>query len=239
MCFTRCAKITGEMGGRGEGNFKRLPTIGAWLYSSLTSIQPIQRQFDEIADFLVGEVGQGRILDVGTGPGFLLLAIHQRAPQVELFGLDISAAIVQTAARHLQGLPVHLKQGSIGASGFEEKYFDLVTCTGSFYLWDQPLEGLNEIYNLLKPGRSAFLFETVSDFDKSEFDAAVRANLQGRPLLARWLAPLLLSKQSSMTYTLLEIEQIVEQSKFAGKSQVERIRLVGLPNWVRVTLNKF
>jgi ubiquinone/menaquinone biosynthesis C-methylase UbiE len=236
-CSTRYAKITGEMSGRGEGNFRRLPAIGARLYSSLTSIQPIQRQFDEIADFLVEKVKQGHLLDVGAGPGYLLRAIHQRAPKRELYGLDI-AAMVETAAEHLLGLPVHLRQGSISDSGYDDEYFDLVTCTGSFYLWDHPQEGLNEIYRLLKPGCSAFLFETVSDFNKNEFNRAVRTNLQGRPFLARWLAPVLLGKQSSMTYTLSEIERIVGKTRFTEKSWVERIRLVGLPNWVRIRLSK-
>ena len=89
------------MHGRGERSFIRLPRLGARLYESLTRTRGIALQEREIAWWIGARLGPGRLLDAGCGPGGLLKAIQGAAPDVELFGLDISWAMVGRARRRL------------------------------------------------------------------------------------------------------------------------------------------
>lgn len=182
------------MSSRGEGSFVNLPRFGARLYNSLTRTRPIEALFKEVGQYLASKIRHGRLLDVGTGPGWLLFEIYRLAPEIELFGLDISDSMVQLAKKNLSGIRVDLRQGNIRSTNYESNFFDVVTCTGSFYLWDHPEECLEEIYRILKENQSACLFETYRDFDNGEFRRTLKTNLQKENLLRRLITPFFLKK---------------------------------------------
>lgn len=177
------------MSNRGEGSFVNLPRFGARLYDILTRTKAIQAQFREITPYLVSQISHGRLLDVGTGPGWLLLEIYRLNPEIELFGLDISDSMVQLAKKNLSGIRADLRQGNIHNTNYESNFFDVITCTGSFYLWDHPEECLEEIHRILRDNQSAYLFETYRDFDNGEFRQTLKANLQKENLLRRLITP--------------------------------------------------
>jgi ubiquinone/menaquinone biosynthesis C-methylase UbiE len=224
------------MSSRGQANFVRLPAFAARLYASLTSIEAVQRQHQEIAADLVGRITSGRILDIGSGPGVLLADLHRLQPGLELHGLDISAAMVDLAKTRLNQIPVDLRVGDIRQTTYPAQSFDLVTCTGSFYLWDDPEKGLAEIHRLLKPGGQAILYETCRDYDKGAVLAAIQLNLRSENWLRRWLAPRFLLQQFSMTYTKDEIALIIARTPFHEHARIESITLGGLPAWLRIHL---
>jgi ubiquinone/menaquinone biosynthesis C-methylase UbiE len=99
-------------------------------------------------------------LDIGTGHGRLLLEISKLNPKVELYGIDISEKMSECARINLSNINIDLKLGNINHTNFDNEFFDIITCTGSFYLWNTPIEGLNEIFRILKPNKTAILFET-------------------------------------------------------------------------------
>ena len=90
----------------GDDKFQRLPKFGAKLYNSLMQIRPVKLQLSEIAQDLTTVISKGRLLDVGTGPGKLLLEIHKLNHSLELYGLDISASMIEIAKRNLSSLEV-------------------------------------------------------------------------------------------------------------------------------------
>jgi ubiquinone/menaquinone biosynthesis C-methylase UbiE len=226
------------MGGRGEESFAHFPGFAAKLYDGLMKTKAIELHFREIAQDLVCRISQGRLLDIGTGPGKLLLEIHTLSPSIELFGLDISAAMVQQAKRNLAGIRVDLRQGSIRATDYASGSFDLVTCSGSFYLWDSPEESLEEVHRILKEGRSAYFYETHKDFNRDELLERMKANLRGENLLRRLVAPRAMMKQLRMTYRVDEINEIIERTSFGRSYAVEEVTIVGLPIWLRIKLEK-
>lgn len=126
------------MNSRGEATFAKLPRVAAALYGALSRTQSLRRQADDIAAFLVSQIERGRILDIGTSPGRLLLSIHGLAPALELYGLDISQSMVNLARKNLIDVAADLRVGTIARTDYDSYFFDLVTCTGSFYLWDNP-----------------------------------------------------------------------------------------------------
>ncbi len=167
------------MGNRGEARFTKFPGFAARLYDRLTQEKAIRPQYTEVAQDLALRISGGRLLDVGAGPGRLLLDMHKLRPDVELHGLDISASMVQLARRNLVGTPAEIRQGSIEQTEYRNEFFDLVTCMGSFYLWNNPQRCLEEIFRILKPGQSAYLYETHRDCNVDEVWSPVREKLRG------------------------------------------------------------
>jgi ubiquinone/menaquinone biosynthesis C-methylase UbiE len=188
------------MSSRGQTDFVRMPGFGARLYQWLTQSRAVDRQHKDIARDLTSLAHRGRLLDIGTGPGQLLAEMHSLNPQFELFGLDISSAMIELAKTNLSGIDVDLRCADVRVSGYPDDYFDLVTCTGSLYLWDSPADCLDEVFRILKPGRSACLFETHSDFDEADVQRALRTNLEGENWARKLIAPRFLMKQLRMTY---------------------------------------
>ena len=153
------------MKGRGQRSFATLPTLAAKLYDRLTDTRAIALQTQEIAHDLVGCCDHGRFLDIGSGPGKLLLEVHRLNPAVELYGLDISSAMVQLAGEYLKGVKADMRCGDVQHSPYADDFFDCISCTGSFYLWDSPVQCVDEIFRILKPRHAACLYETHRDYD--------------------------------------------------------------------------
>jgi 2-polyprenyl-3-methyl-5-hydroxy-6-metoxy-1,4-benzoquinol methylase len=120
------------MKSRGETQFLNFPPFAAGLYSRLTRTRSLQQQYREIAANLTSQVRSGRLLDIGTGPGWLLLEVHKQNPGVQLYGLDISQAMVELARQNLAGVTTNLKLANVCATGHENNFFDTVVCSGSF-----------------------------------------------------------------------------------------------------------
>ena len=198
----------------------------------------MQTQYAEIASDLAAHVDHGRILDVGTGPGYLLTELHQLNPSLNLFGLDISPAMVDLARRNLPGHDAIIKLGTIQDAPFDDNFFDLITCTGSLYLWDQPVDCLNDVFRILRPGHSAVLFETYRDCDRNAVHRAIASNLRAENFARRLIAPRLFLEQLGMTYDANEMETIIRQTRFARSCAIERISLAGVPAWLRISLCK-
>jgi ubiquinone/menaquinone biosynthesis C-methylase UbiE len=226
------------MSDRGERSFSRLPGFAARMYALLTKTRAIQLQHREIAQRLARHIQVGRLLDIGTGPGFLLREVHNLNRGIELLGLDISDAMVALARKNLSDLNADVRLGNIQKTDYENGYFDLVTCTGSFYLWDEPVASLNEIYRILKPGSASILFESYRDFDETDFKQTLSRNLQGEPLVRRMISPFFLKKQLRMTYSVEETTRIIQQTFFADTFDIEKVTIANLPVWMCITLRK-
>jgi ubiquinone/menaquinone biosynthesis C-methylase UbiE len=194
-------------------------------------------QFQEIARELLTRVNRGRLLDVGTGHGRLLREISTLNPDIELHGLDISSAMVRRAAKNLAGLKVDLRVANICSTGYEADFFDLVTCTGSFYLWSQPLAGLQEIYRILVPGGSAHLFEPNADTPEADL-GKIRVVLQRETFLRRLIGPHFIMRAVRMGLRLRQLRSVFDDSPFRKNYSIQRITLGGLPIWLHITLNK-
>ena len=102
------------------------------------------------------------ILDVGSGPGHLLVAIARELPHATLHGIDISPHMTDEARRLIEsaGLKdrIAIQQADAAALPFEAAAFDYVVSMMSYHLWDDRPGGLAEIRRILKPGGSLHLY---------------------------------------------------------------------------------
>lgn len=148
-----------------------IPRLGSIAYNWASKLRIFQIQYELVTADVCGRWTSGKLLDVGTGPGRLLIELHRKAPGFDLVGIDIAPGMVAQARNNmeLQGISekVSIREGSADALPFEETSFDLVLSTGSFHHWKNEIGGLNECYRVLKPGGSALIYDLIADTPKS------------------------------------------------------------------------
>ncbi len=148
-----------------------IPRPGAIVYSAVVAKSPVMQDFYHIvAEEVLSKISSGRILDIGTGPGYLPLEIGQKSKDIEIKAIDISPAMVEIARRNAReiGLQerVEFLFGSADNMPFTEGYFDLIVSTGSFHHWAEPEACLKEIYRVLKNGGEAWIYDLRRDISK-------------------------------------------------------------------------
>jgi ubiquinone/menaquinone biosynthesis C-methylase UbiE len=223
---------------RGETLFIRLPRIGSVVYDKLMQESPMQLYYHQIAQDLMRNFSEGCLLDLGTGPGRLLQAIHDLNPAIELYGLDISAVMISLAQKNLTGIKANLRQGNVRQTDFSSDYFDVVTCSGSFYLWDKPEEGLQEIHRVLKKGKTAYLYECNRECDRKAMQLALRENLRHLSVIAKIIGPFAIRQALDAAYSKEEIRDIVKRTSFGQNFSIQEKTISGLAIWLCIALRK-
>ena len=143
-----------------------IPWPGTVLYNSLSKSRVFQYHYDLVARDILKYCPGGRLLDIGTGPGRLLLKLAEYSRQLQLTGMDISAAMVKRAERNIKGAglagEIELWEGSAERLPFVEAFFDVVVSTGAVHHWKDPGACLSDIHRVLKPGGWVLLYDLVS-----------------------------------------------------------------------------
>jgi ubiquinone/menaquinone biosynthesis C-methylase UbiE len=108
-------------------------------------------------DLIIKEgISSGLALEVGPGPGYLGLEWLKKTQGTTLKGLDISDDMISLAQRNATayGLTdrVNYVKGDARKMPFDDKHFDAVFSNGSLHEWAHPMEILNEMGRVLKPG---------------------------------------------------------------------------------------
>lgn len=212
-----------------------MPRFAARLYDWFLLMEPTKAQTRDVARDLATKIEQGRLLDIGAGQEDCSsnLIVSTRALS---FSVDISPAMIETAKRNLNGIPVDLRQGRAEQTGLPADFFDLVTCTGSLYLWDYPEEGLEEVFGILKRGCSAYLFEVYKDVNKEAFRTVLRSRLRELDVFRRLIGPFALRKALSIA---ARTDEYVAMIKNTSESfTVGKVELGAVPMWLRITLTK-
>lgn len=156
-----------------------IPWPGSVLYNALSSTKIFLRHYELVAHD-VAHYGTARcLLDIGTGPGHLLLALRKTLPDAELIGVDISPAMIDQAQRNVKthGCDTHIEVRVAGANAlpFADGIFDRVVSTGSLHHWNDPVNALSEAHRVLKAGGYALMYDLVRNMPK-----AVCEDVRGR-----------------------------------------------------------
>lgn len=115
------------------------------------------------------------VLDVGTGPGVLLVELAQRRPDLRLTGIDLSPDMVATAERNARQHGATAQVGDVTDLPFPDRSFDLIVSSFSLHHWDHPEAAMPELARVLRPGGRVCIY----DFRSAPFEAltdAARAN---------------------------------------------------------------
>jgi ubiquinone/menaquinone biosynthesis C-methylase UbiE len=129
----------------------------AWLYAPLARRffhRLVYRRF--AGDLAENLPNRARLLDVGTGPGYLLDALARRRPDLRAFGLDLDYGMLRRGPASRQFHPV---VGDAQVLPFRAGTFHHILATFSLHIWPQKAAGLREILRVLQPGGRAWLYE--------------------------------------------------------------------------------
>ncbi len=123
------------------------------------------------------------VLEIASGPGYLAIELARRQ-NVTISGLDISQTFVDIARRNAQeaGVDIGFQQGNVSSMPFENETFDLLMCTSSFKNFSEPLEALNEMHRVLKPGGKAWISDLRGDVSNETINRFVSDTLKIRGL---------------------------------------------------------
>ncbi|HET9519801.1 MAG TPA: class I SAM-dependent methyltransferase [Candidatus Limnocylindrales bacterium] len=95
------------------------------------------------------------VIDIGPGPGDLLVALRAAAPMARLTGVEPSSEMRAIAAE--RGLSV--VDGRAEALPFRDASVDLVLSTLSSHHWDDAVAAFGEIRRVLRPGGEARIYD--------------------------------------------------------------------------------
>jgi ubiquinone/menaquinone biosynthesis C-methylase UbiE len=156
-------------------------------------------------------IQSGKVLEVGSGPGYVSIEVARLLPQAEIVGLDISETMVeiatQNAAEHGVSEQVVFRRGDASDMPFGDSWFDFVISCGSLHHWKEPPRVFKEIHRVLRPGCRALVDDLRRDVPKERIGEWVSAH---KSRFMRWGA----RHSFSEAYTPQEIKGLLEGSGF-------------------------
>jgi ubiquinone/menaquinone biosynthesis C-methylase UbiE len=172
-------------------------------------------EFERLARELARDLPQNaRVLEIAPGPGYLSIALAKLGP-FKITGLDISQSFVRMASEYAkrEGVAARFIHGSASDIPLEDGLFDLIVCRAAFKNFSEPLEALNEMHRVLKPGGRALIIDLRKDASWEEIVTYV----DGLDLSAanRWMMKFTFKHMLlKRAYTEAQFTELAAQSDF-------------------------
>ena len=209
-----------------------IPTPGAIFYNA-TVTKVLRKPETKIASYIVEKMGNGTILDLGSGTGYLSIEIARRAPGLQVYGIDLSRQMVKIARRHAKGVDnIRFVFGNAAKLPFKDNSLDLVVSTGASHHWKTPRMVFDECYRVLKIGREAWIYDGCPEVFNNRADRR-KINEKYGFLVSR------LGRSTSMLHGFTReeyqtvIKGMLEQTSFKGSYQMALTDI-----WMKITLKK-
>ena len=125
----------------------------------------------------IGEEKQ-RVLDVGTGIGFLALPLAERGHDV--VGIDLSDEMILMARERAKkrGLDLDLRIGDAESLDLEDESFDVVVSRWVLWTLPDPEKAISEWMRVLKPGGRAYEFGVARSAEKEGLCRRIKRNMR-------------------------------------------------------------
>jgi ubiquinone/menaquinone biosynthesis C-methylase UbiE len=133
-------------------------------------------QFRKEAQAIAHRLPSGAaVLEVAPGPGFLAIELAKLGP-FRIVGLDISKSFVSMATENAAraGVGVTFREGNAAAMPLEPNSFDFACCRAAFKNFSEPVQAINEMYRMLRPGGEAVIQDLRRDASPEAITAAVK-----------------------------------------------------------------
>lgn len=161
----------------------------ATMDETMTSDQA--RGYDRMTRFFAGAYGriardarrdvapQSLVVDIGAGPGRLIVSLARQRPDLRIVGVDPSQAMVDRAETNLARFPTaSARLGTAEALPFANNSVDVVVSSFALHHWTDPEAAGREIDRILKPGGAV----RVYDMPHGDFEALRRGLSPRSPL---------------------------------------------------------
>src|SRR5258705_6830073 len=149
-------------------NMRRYSMPSAGLYDLVTHLV-FGRRYDEIAQAIAAEApDDATVIDLGCGPGEVLVRLAGLAPTLHLTGVDVDADMVARAQEKAKRtFPVAERRpqfvvADAGALPFADESVDLVVSSYAVHHLPDRHAARGEIMRVLKPGAKAIIWDVAS-----------------------------------------------------------------------------
>lgn len=183
-------------------------------FSSFLISKHFRLMYSAIAEEIISSGNYKRILDIGTGTGFLPIEIALKKPDIHVFGIDESSEMIQIAninsKTHGVGKSVDYSASSYLSLPFPGMYFDFAVNVAVFNQWKDPVAVLDEVYYMLKPGAEFRIYAYRTDIASTEWDSLE----QMIPVLYRPVFSIGPEASARLSHSKEKMLEIVSQSRF-------------------------
>jgi ubiquinone/menaquinone biosynthesis C-methylase UbiE len=145
-----------------------------WYAKQRGSASQLRTYRQQAADLTSGLAAGADILEIAPGPGYLTVELG-RLRRFRVTGVDLSSTFVGIASDYArrQGVDVSIRQGDAEDLPFPDASFDLTVCQAAFKNFGRPVVALNEMYRVLRPGRTAVIHDMSYESTPADIDAEV------------------------------------------------------------------
>ncbi|MFA4904563.1 MAG: class I SAM-dependent methyltransferase [Desulfobaccales bacterium] len=159
-----------------------------WLYARMARGSLMRLIYRLFGGDLVEALPRGsRLLDVGTGPGYLPGYLALVRPDLEICGLDFSYDMIRRVepwpTAPAPRAPVRWVVADACLLPFQGRVFDHIVATFSFHIWPCPVAGLQELRRVLAPGGQAWVYELRREASIHDLHAFARETNLPFPLV--------------------------------------------------------
>ncbi len=103
---------------------------------------------------------KGVCMEIGIGPGYLGLQLANQS-DMSMYMVDIDKEAIEKSKKNEKLFQIkdeiNFVQADVAELPFDDNVADLIVSRGSMWFWHDQLNGLKEIYRVLKPNGVAFI----------------------------------------------------------------------------------
>lgn len=199
---------------------ERIPGALASSYEKATRLA-IESYYCQVAEEVVADFKAGKLLDLGTGPGYLPIEIVKRAPDIRIVGIDLSRKLIQMANNNAMKSGVSdrvcFEVGNAAKLRYNDDAFDMVLSTGMLHSLKHPIKVLLEIKRVLKTGGQAWIYDPariIQFIDKNKW----KISLDIRERFFLWFFGLLGLHKPIDVYGREQVIPMIEAAGFKSHS---------------------
>lgn len=157
------------------------------------------------ADYTLAAKSSGIGIDIGSGPGNLILELCERT-KLHWINADINphffAHFYAEAEKRGFGGRVSAIFADVHHLPFKDNYADIIISRGSYHFWEDKKQAFSEIYRVLKPGGVAYIGRGFARGMSPQIARSVREKQKNFP----YYDPLAEAEQIEMILNELEIK---------------------------------
>ena len=207
-----------------------IPMPAAYFYSAIPA-NLLKEPQSQLAGNISEAIKSGTLVDLGSGPGHLAIEIAKRAPELKVYGIDLSGAMVKIARKNVHDISnVQFKLSNATELPFEDNSVDFIVSTGSLHHWREPVRIFNECYRVLKDGGEAWIYDGCSHIPGEEAGKV-------REKYGFWRYRFLSAAVKFHGFTVEEyhskVKNILEQTKFKDSYIMEQADI-----WMKIAARK-
>lgn len=209
-----------------------IPLPGAIIYNALPA-KILREPEKRIALEIIDRIERGILVDLGSGTGYLSIEIAKMAPELKVYGIDLSKAMVKIARKHAQTAKVRNVRFELCNAAelpFEDDSIDFIVSTGSLHHWRKPVEVLNESYRVLRNGGEAWIYDGCPDMPEEEASKLAKKYGFWRCWILRRLQVIHGFRRQEYD---TKIRGILEQTEFKDSYKMEQVDI-----WMKITVRK-